>query len=117
MKIRRIASAAVTTVVAIVVAFAMPVSQLRTVETVSAKCCCPDPADCHCPLQSPDSDGAPQLQRCHRVSHDLVAPQLPAFSPPEVAIAQPELAVVAQLVLEPAAPHPAPASRRPDAPS
>jgi hypothetical protein len=117
VRIRRIASAAVTFVVAIVVALAMPISQLRTVETVSERCCCPDPAHCHCPSQSPDPTQAPQLKNCHRVSHDVVAPQLPAFSPPEVAIAQPEMIVIGSPVLEPAAPHPAPASRRPDAPS
>ena len=117
MRIRRIASTAVTILVAITVAIAMPVSQLRTVETVSAKCCCPDPAHCHCPPQSPDPTKAPQLQSCHRASHDIVAPQLPAFSPPEVAIARPEMIAIVLPVLEPAAPHPAPASRRPDAPS
>ncbi len=116
VKIRRIASVAVT-VVAIVVALAMPVSQLRTVETVSAKCCCPEPAHCHCPPQSPDPTKAPQLQSCHRVSHDVVASQLPVFSAPELAIAQPELIAIAQPVLEPVAPHPAPALHRPDAPS
>ncbi len=103
--------------VAIVVALAMPISQLRTVATVSDKCCCPDPAHCHCPPQSADPTGAPQLENCHRVSHEVVAPQLSAFAQPEVALVQPELRLTAVPVIVPAAPHPAPASRRPAAPS
>ena len=103
--------------VAILVVFAIPISQLRTVEVVTEACCCPDPANCHCPPQSPVPTGEPQLKTCHRVSHDVVAPQLPAFSPPDVAFVQPGLRVTAALVIGPAALHPAPASRRPDVPS
>jgi len=116
VRIRRIASAVVTFVVAIVVALAMPISQLRTVETVAERCCCPDPAHCHCP-HSQDPSKEPQLRNCHRVAHDIVAPQLPSFSPPTVAFAQPAARIVELSVITPASPHPAPASRRPDAPS
>ena len=118
VRIRRIACAAVTFVVAIVVALAMPISQLRTVETVAERCCCPDPAHCHCPQsQSKDPSKVPQLRNCHRATHDVVAPQLPSFSPPVVAFVQPAVRVVELAVITPAAPHPAPAARRPDAPS
>ncbi|MEO8552157.1 MAG: hypothetical protein ABI678_19400, partial [Kofleriaceae bacterium] len=65
MKIRRIATAAATVWVAIVVALALPVSQLRTVTTVNEKCCCPDPASCHCPPHSKDAPGCPQMKTCH----------------------------------------------------
>jgi hypothetical protein len=103
--------------VAIIVAIAMPVSQLRTVETVSEKCCCPDPAHCHCPPQSKDPSKAPQLKNCHRISHDVVSPVAPSFTPATIALALPEARVLELPQIEPAAPHAAPASRRPDAPS
>jgi hypothetical protein len=117
VRIRRIATAAVTFVVAIVVALALPVSQLRTVETVQERCCCPDPAHCHCPDQKPGSTNEPQLKNCHRVSHDVVAPQLSAFELPQVALVAPPMRIVALVVIAPATPHAAPSPRRPDAPS
>lgn len=117
MKIRRIANAAAAMLVAIVVALAVPVSQLRTVTTVREPCCCPDPAHCHCPSHSPDPTGEPQLKNCHKVSHDVVAPQLPAFASPAIADAPRQAQVVAIAVSSIPAPHAAPASRRPDAPS
>ncbi|HET9991882.1 MAG TPA: hypothetical protein VFQ65_25310 [Kofleriaceae bacterium] len=117
MKIRRIANAAAAMMVALVVALAVPVSQLRTVTTINEPCCCPDPAHCHCPTHSQDPTGEPQLKSCHKVSHDVVAPQLPAFSPPAVAAAPVAARIVAIAVTSIPAPHAAPAARRPDAPS
>ena len=109
-------TAATTMVVAIVVALSVPISQLRTVAVVT-KCCCPDPSHCHCPDHKPDRSKDATLRACHRTQHEAVAPQLPAFTSPEVAIAiAPVRAVVAIAPLI-AAPHPAPVSRRPDAPS
>jgi hypothetical protein len=117
VKIRRIANAAAAILVAIVVALAVPVSQLRTVTTISERCCCPDPTHCHCPPQSPDPTGEPQLKNCHKVSHDVLAPQLPAFASPAIADVRPPAVIVAIAVTSIPAPHAAPASRRPDAPS
>jgi hypothetical protein len=117
VRIRRIANAAATIMVAIVVALAVPVSQLRTVTTVSERCCCPDPAHCHCPTHSSDPTGEPQLKSCHKVSHDVLAPQLPAFSSPVIADAPVAARIVAIAVTSIPAPHAPPASRRPDAPS
>lgn len=115
MKIRRAIAIVATYVVAVLVALAVPVTQLRTVETVTERCCCPDPDNCHCP---PVKSGTqPQMRNCHRISHDVVAPVLPAFDPPSVAIAQPQRVVIATPVIARAEPHPAPAGRRPDAPS
>ncbi|MEO6776372.1 MAG: hypothetical protein ABI467_25745 [Kofleriaceae bacterium] len=116
MRIRPLATAAATVLVAIVVALAVPVSQLRTVTTISERCCCPDPAQCHCPRPS-DPAQSPQLKHCHNVSHDVVAPQLPVFSPPAFAAAPVTTRIVAIAVTPIPAPHAAPASRRPDAPS
>jgi hypothetical protein len=117
VRIRRIANAAATVLVAIVVALAVPVSQLRTVTTISERCCCPDPTHCHCPADSQAPTGNAQLKNCHKVSHDVVAPQLPAFSPPVVAAAPVAARIVAIAMVSIPAPHAAPASRRPDAPS
>ena len=117
MKIRRIATAAATVWVAFVVALALPVSQLRTVATVHEKCCCPDPANCHCPPQNKDAPGTPQMKTCHRVSHDVVAPELPAFAPPVVAHVPAAARIVALVATPLNAPHAAPIARRPDAPS
>ena len=116
MKLRRYATAAATILVAIVCAFAVPVSQLRTFSRIET-CCCPDPSHCHCPDHKPNPAGTPTMGACHRQSHDFVAPVLPAFvTPAVVAVAFPERAIT--LVAAPLrTPHAAPAPRRPDAPS
>jgi hypothetical protein len=102
--------------VAIIVALAVPVSQLRTIEVIKT-CCCPDPANCHCPDHKPDSSSQPMMRACHNTEREIIAPQLPAFDPPRVAI----LAVpaVVAVVTAPAlpVPHPAPPPIRPAAPS
>lgn len=115
MPLRRAITWISTAMVAIAVALAVPVSQLRTI-TVIKSCCCPDPARCHCPDHKPDSD-QPSMRACHSTEREIVAPQLPAFTPPALAIvAVPARAVVAIDHAVPA-PHPAPAPTRPDAPS
>jgi hypothetical protein len=116
VRIRRIVTAATTMLVAIVVALSVPISQLRTVAVVT-KCCCPDPAHCHCPDHKPDHSTEPTLRACHRTQQEAVAPQLPAFAAPEVAIATTSARVTVAIASPIAAPHPAPAARRPDAPS
>lgn len=104
-----------TAMVAIAVALAVPVSQLRTI-TVIKSCCCPDPARCHCPDHKPDP-AQPSMRACHNTERAIVAPQLPAFTEPAPAVvAAPALAVIAIAHAVPA-PHPAPAPIRPDAPS
>jgi hypothetical protein len=117
VQIRRIATAVATFVVAIVVALALPVSQLRTVETVQDKCCCPDPAHCKCPEHKPGHTNKPQLKDCHRTSHDVTSPPLPAFEPPKVALVAPAVRIVGVVLPVPARPHDSPPPARPDAPS
>lgn len=73
-------------IVAVVVALAVPVSQLRTIST-SVTCCCPDQTRCHCPHEKPGQSDEPTMKPCHKVQHDVVGPQLPSFSAPELAIA------------------------------
>jgi hypothetical protein len=114
--VRRVAARISTLLVAIAVAFAVPVSQLRTVTIIKA-CCCPDPSDCHCPDHKADPSQQPSMRACHNTERAIVAPEAPAFAPPVVAVAA-ALAVPAPAPdLGIPAPHPAPPPTRPDAPS
>jgi hypothetical protein len=57
------------------------------------------------------------MRACHRTAHDVVAPQLPSFSPPEVAlaIAPPRADEIALLAMP--EPHTAPSPGEPYGPS
>ncbi len=116
MRIRRVAVAVAAYVAAIVVALAVPVSELRTI-SITATCCCPDSTKCHCPDHKADPGGQSSMRACHRTRHEAVAPQLPSFSPPEVAlaIAPPRVAYVA--IAAPPAPRAAPELDEPYGPS
>jgi hypothetical protein len=114
--LRQLVIAASTIVVAIVLAFSVPVSQLCTVGT-QTECCCPDPEHCKCPDPKGDDSTQPTMRACHRTQQQFVSPVLPVFVPPaaqRVFVAQP-IAVAPLFVLP--APHPAPAPSRLDAPS
>lgn len=102
--------------VAFLVALAVPVSQLRTL-TIIRECCCPDPNDCHCPDHKADPGGHTTMRACHNTERAVIAPELPVFGPPEVAV-RPVTPVIA-VVITPAltSPHAAPPPTRPDAPS
>jgi hypothetical protein len=102
--------------VAIAVALALPVSQLRAASLASA-CCCPDPARCQCPDHQADPSSPPALRACHDTDPVIAAPGLPAFSPPAVAAVVAPVAAIVAIDHALAAPHPAPPPRRPDAPS
>ena len=102
--------------VAIVVALTVPVSQLTTVAVIHS-CCCPDPADCHCPHEKPDRGTQPALRACHQQNQLSVAPQLPSFAAPAIAMAAPVQRIVAQPVIAMRAPHAPPVPKRLDAPS
>jgi len=116
VRIRPALTAIATCVVAIVVALAVPVSQLRTVDVI-ASCCCPDPTNCHCPDHKCDPSKPTSLGQCHRTQHEIVSPDAPAFvASPVVAIASPARASLPVIDALPA-PHPAPAPARPAAPS
>jgi len=114
--IRRAAAWISTVVVAIVVALAVPVSQLRTISILKT-CCCPDPTHCHCPDHKADAPSQPSIRACHNTERVVVAPELPAFRASVVAVEV--VPVIAIVTLDHAipAPHPAPPSIRPDAPS
>ncbi len=114
--VRRAAACIATFVVAIVVALAVPVSQLRTVSVILS-CCCPDPASCHCPDHNDDVPAQPEMRACHNTQQSVVAPQLPAFHAPAFALTAAPARVVVALDHAVPAPHPAPPPARPDAPS
>ena len=116
MIIRRAAARGSTSVVAIIVALAVPVSQLRTI-TIIKSCCCPDPSNCHCPDHKADPSQQPSMRACHNSERAIVAPELPAFRPPSIAVAQAPAIAAAPPVPPIAAPHPAPTPTRPDATS
>jgi hypothetical protein len=114
--VRRIAARISTIVVAILVALAVPGSQLRTISFVK-ECCCPDPTNCHCPDHKPDPSSQPSMRACHNTERAIVAPELPSFTAPVVAIAAVPAVVAVAVVAAVPAPHPAPPPARPDAPS
>ena len=69
------------------------------------------------PDHNPDESTQPSMRACHKTQQQFVAPVLPAFIPPVIDI----VAALEPVAFEPAFtygdPHPAPAPRRPDAPS
>ena len=113
---RCIAARISTIVVAIVVALAVPVSQLRTIAIVKS-CCCPDPTNCHCPDHKTDSPQQPSMRACHNSERAIVAPQLPSFAPPAIAFALAPAVAIAPVAHAYPAPHAAPPPTRPAAPS
>ncbi len=116
MQIRRAATWISTVVVAIVVALAMPVSQLRTIAIIKS-CCCPDPSHCHCPDHKADSSPQPSMRACHNTERTIVAPQLPACAEPVVTVAMAPAVVIIAHDRPVPAPHQAPPPICPAAPS
>jgi hypothetical protein len=116
VSLRQLVTAASTIVVAIVLAVSIPVSQLHTVAT-QTECCCPDPDQCKCPDHNEDKSTQPMLRACHKTEQQFVAPVLPAFVAPAIEIAVVLEPVAFERAFTHSAPHPAPAPRRPDAPS
>lgn len=116
MFLRRATAWISTVVVAIIVALAVPVSQLRTISIIKT-CCCPDPTYCHCPDHKPDAPSQPSIRACHNTERVSVAPELPAFRAPVIALAVVPATAIIALDHAIAAPHPAPPPVRPDAPS
>ena len=116
MSLRRIATAASTLVVAIVLAIVVPVSQLHTFSR-QTECCCPDPEQCKCPDHDKHAPAQATMKACHKTAHDFVAPVLPAFVTPRIEVASVPRVVAPAPVVALVEPHPAPAPKRPDAPS
>jgi len=113
---RRVVTALSTFVVALLLVFAVPAAQLRTI-TVTKSCCCPDPAHCHCPDHHGSKSSQSELKACHQSSNAIVAPTLPAFAVPETAVAIARSVTPVSIHPWLLDPHRAPAPARPDAPS
>jgi hypothetical protein len=73
-------SALYSLTIAVIVMFALPVSQLRTI-SITVECCCPDPTKCHCPDHDEDSGQQPSIKACHKSSQAFEAPAVPPFMP------------------------------------
>lgn len=109
-------TAASTLVVALVMALAVPVAQLKMI-TVQTSCCCPDQTKCHCPHEKGDHGKVPSMRACHRSQNEIVSADLPAFTPPMLA----SVDVIAPLGTTPSTPlfvpHASPAAEPPYGPS
>ena len=113
---RQAVTAASTIIVAMLLAFSVPVSQLRTV-SVQSECCCPEPDHCTCPDHQADGTPQPSMRVCHKKTIELVSPVLPAFVPPVAALALALHPATVDALFALPAPHATPILRRPDAPS
>jgi len=106
----------IVALIALVVGLSVPVTQLRTSVVVRDRCCCPDPAFCHCPDHNAPASPAPVLDRCGKTHHLIISPTLPAFTP----VAAGTVVAVAERpapVLALPAPHAPPEPERPAGPS
>lgn len=106
----------IVALIALIVGLTVPVTQLRTSVVVRDRCCCPDPAYCHCPDHKAPTTPAPVMDRCGKTHHLIVAPTLPDFAPAMVGSV---IAVATRPAPEMAlpAPHAPPDPARPAAPS
>lgn len=114
--LRRIATAASTIVVAIVLAVFVPVAQLQTVAD-AAPCCCPNPKKCKCPDHKPGEGGPSTMRACKQTPEAVEQTQLSVFVPQPIATTVAPARIIGEAHIAIADPHPAPAPRRPDAPS
>ena len=115
MLVRRAAGWIATAAVAVLVALAVPVLQVRVI--ASDPCCCPDPDRCHCPDHEPGPSQQPTIRACHNPERTVAAPELPVFAAPQAPVATVPAISVRVIDREHPAPLPAPQPRRPDAPS
>jgi hypothetical protein len=108
VSLRRIVIAATTIAVALALSILVPIAQLQTVA---------DKPACWCPEHKPASPFDTTMRACHNSAPDLVQTQLPQFVSPALPSVMVPSEIVAIVATRLPAPHPAPAPRRPDAPS
>jgi hypothetical protein len=96
-------SALYSLTIAVIVMFALPISQLRTV-AIAVQCCCPDPTRCHCPDHGKDTSQQPSIKACHKTSQTFEAPTVQTFTP--VAIESVSAPVQAIATVDHALTHP-----------
>ncbi len=105
-----------TTIVACVLALALPVAQLQLV-SIENSCCCPDPDRCRCPDHDESGGSQPAMQACHDTQQAIVTPTFAAFAPPAPFSASVASRATTTIVHVFDTPHAPPALRRPAAPS
>jgi hypothetical protein len=105
----------VAPLLALVVALAVPIAQLRML-SIEKACCCPDPDSCHCPSHGADTPQS-SIRACHTTEHVIASPQVAAFVAPVVAEVVLPAVATGVPTYEIDRPHAPPAARRPDAPS
>src|SRR5262249_36844607 len=112
---RRMIGRVVVPLLALVVALAVPVAQLRMM-SVERACCCPDPHHCRCPSHDADTPQS-SIRACHSTEHVIASAPAAGFIAPAVAeVMLPAVAAgVPSYVID--QPHAPPAARQPDAPS
>ncbi|MBL0216732.1 MAG: hypothetical protein IPQ07_22985 [Myxococcales bacterium] len=116
MSVGRLALWVTTAFVALIVALAVPVSQLRLVSETKA-CCCPDPRKCHCPDHKGGDPAQDTMRACHTEARLIVSPEAPAVAVPSILIVPATVVSFAPATFLLSSPHAPPPPARPDAPS
>ncbi|MBA3392823.1 MAG: hypothetical protein H0T89_09270 [Deltaproteobacteria bacterium] len=114
--IGRLLAALSTTIVACVLALALPVAQLQ-LASIENSCCCPDPDRCRCPDHDESDGRQPAMQACHNTQQAMVTPAFAAFEPPAPVHVTAAPRIATAIVHSFDTPHAPPALRRPAAPS
>jgi hypothetical protein len=112
----RVKSALSSIVIAMIVIFALPISQLRTV-AITIECCCPDPHKCHCPDHKADTSGQPSIRDCHKSAQVFEAPTAPSATIAVIAIATTPARTEISVHHDLTTPHHPPILERPRGPS
>ncbi|HTL38078.1 MAG TPA: hypothetical protein VL326_33335 [Kofleriaceae bacterium] len=115
MSVRALLTAATTVIVAIALSVLVPIAQLRTA-VEKTPCCCPNPKTCKC-KHDPGDPTQTSMKSCHQNPPAVAGTTLPAFVAPELAETRAPARIAIAIVTPLSDPHPAPAPRRPDAPS
>ncbi len=102
--------------IALIVLFALPISQLRTI-SARIVCCCPDPTRCHCPDHQKTTSDHDSMRACHKSSQAIDAPTVSVFvTAPAETISVPTR-VIGMVEHAPTKSHEAPPLDRPRGPS
>ncbi|CAN5822778.1 hypothetical protein BH11MYX3_BH11MYX3_45720 [soil metagenome] len=109
-------SALYSITVALIVLFALPISQLRTV-SIRVECCCPDPTNCHCPDHEKNPNQQASIKACHKSSQAFEASTSPEFVPAPIETLSVPPRVIAVVEHAPTLPHESPPLDPPRGPS
>lgn len=102
--------------IALIVLFALPISQLRTI-SARIVCCCPDPTRCHCPDHQKTSSDQASMRACHKSSQAFDAPTVPLVVMASTEAVSVPARLISVVEHAPTSPHEAPPLDRPRGPS